>query len=284
MILFLSDGRLGNQLFQYAFLRTIAAEDEIIYTANMDQFVSSFNYGCKAFKHVPLGRRSIFLIRRFFLPFLRLACSLRLIRSIKQNRTDISALSSYSEKKGLLPITLVETGFFQSENFFLKNKIDFTLKSKFQDEAVHVLRNIPPEFTKVFVHVRRGDYLTEVYCGNRGIDLPRSYFLGAIDIISAEVENPYYIFLSDDPGYVECCFENIENKYISTNRMEVDFALMTLCNYGVVSNSSFSWWGAYMMQERRKVIFPKYWYGWKEKVDSHVDIHPSWCEVIDVDR
>ena len=92
----------------------------------------------------------------------------------------------------------------------------------------------------------------------------------------------FFIFLSDDAGFVECCFEDIENKYISRNSMTVDLALMSLCLYGIVSNSSFSWWGAYMMKDRKKVVFPKYWYGWKNKVESHVDIQPEWAEVIEV--
>ena len=92
----------------------------------------------------------------------------------------------------------------------------------------------------------------------------------------------FFIFLSDDAGFVECCFEDIENKYISRNSMTVDLAIMSLCLYGIVSNSSFSWWGAYMMKDRKKVVFPKYWYGWKIKVESHVNIQPEWAEVIEV--
>jgi hypothetical protein len=43
--------------------------------------------------------------------------------------------------------------------------------------------------------------------------------------------------------------------------MGIVFALMTLCEYGVCSNSSFSWWGAYLMKNKKIVIMPKYWYG-----------------------
>ena len=66
--------------------------------------------------------------------------------------------------------------------------------------------------------------------------------------------------------------------------MPTDLAIMNLCEYGVVANSSFSWWGAWMMKNRKKVIFPKYWYGWKLRIESHVGIQPSWCEVIDIEE
>ena len=54
--------------------------------------------------------------------------------------------------------------------------------------------------------------------------------------------------------------------------------------YWIVSNSSFSWWGAYMMKNRKRVIFPKYWHGWKVKIESHPGIQPSWGSVIEFDR
>ena len=98
------------------------------------------------------------------------------------------------------------------------------------------------------------------------------------------VENPFFVFLTDDPTFVECCFSDIENKTVSKNNMATDLAIMTSCEYGVVSNSSFSWWGAYLMKSRKKVIFPKYWYGWKHKTESHINIQPKWADVIDVEK
>ena len=51
MLIFLSDGRLGNQLFQYSFLNTVAKEDEKILTVNMEQFFGKFDINNTKFKH-----------------------------------------------------------------------------------------------------------------------------------------------------------------------------------------------------------------------------------------
>jgi hypothetical protein len=203
---------------------------------------------------------------------------------IKQDRSETSALPSYSYKKGLLPLTFVESHFFQSEKFFDFSKFDLNLKVKLVKEAQKIIKEIPSEHDLVFVHLRRGDYLFEQYLNKRGIDLPPQYYFTAIKKLEKEVENPFYIFLSDDPCFVEVCFKDIKNKYVSRNSMGVDFALMTMCEYGIVSNSSFSWWGAYLMNNKKKVIFPKYWFGWKHKVDSHIGIQPErlWADTIDV--
>lgn len=282
MILFLSDGRLGNQLFQYAFLNTIASENEKIITANMEQFVDKFEIKNQNFVHKKLGKYILFIVRKVLKPYiLKALVKSKLIGYIKQERSETSALPSFTRTKGIFSITLVETNFFQSEDFFDKNKVDFSIKEKYIQEAKKFLAQVPKESTKIFVHVRRGDYVFESYLGLQGIDLPKSYFEKAMNEIIKDVENPFFVFLSDDGGFVECCFENVKNKIISKNSMATDLAIMSLCEYGIVSNSSFSWWGAYMMKNKTRVIFPKYWYGWKQKIESHVSIEPKWAEVIE---
>jgi hypothetical protein len=252
MILFLSDGRLGNQLFQYAFLNTIAKEDEKIITANMEQFVDKFKIENKKFKHIKFGKYSLFFTKKILKPyFLKILIKFKLISYIRQETSETSFLPSYIRKKGILPITMVKTNFFQSEYFFDKKKVDFSLKEKYIKEAEDFLTQVPKNYTKVFLHIRRGDYICETYLGNQGIDLPKSYFQKAMEKITKKVKNPFFIFLSDDFGFVEGCFENTKNKIISRNNMATDLAIMSLCEYGIVSNSSFSWWGAYMMKNRK---------------------------------
>jgi len=283
MILFLSEGRLGNQLFQYAFLNTIAKENEKIIAANMEQFVDKFEIKNRNFVHIKLGKYILFIVRKILKPYiLKALVKSKLIGYIKQEISETSALPSFTRTKGIFSITLVETNFFQSEDFFDKNKVDFSIKEKYIQEAKKFLAQIPRDSTKIFVHVRRGDYIFESYLGRQGIDLPKSYFERAMIEMSKNIKNPFFVFLSDDSSFVECCFENVKNKIISKNSMATDLAIMSLCEYGIVSNSSFSWWGAYMMKNKKRVLFPKYWYGWKSKVESHVGIQPKWAEVIEV--
>jgi hypothetical protein len=285
MLIFLSDGRLGNQLFQYSFLNTVAKEDEKILTVNMEQFFGKFDINNTKFQHFVLGKYGKFFIRKFVKPLVMICIRFKFIGYISQdkNATSGGPLSIFTTKKGLLPVSLVETNFFQSEKFFDKDKVDFKIKDKYMKEAVSFLAKAPDEYTKIFIHIRRGDYVFESYLGEMGVDLPKSYFEDAMREISHNVEKPFFVFLSDDASFVECCFENIQNKIVSKNSMATDLAIMSLCEYGIVSNSSFSWWGAYMMKNRKRVIFPKYWYGWKSQVESHIDIQPDWAEVIEVE-
>lgn len=285
MILFFSDGRFGNQLFQYAFISTILLENEKAYCTNMNQLVDVFNCYNQRFKFISTGENLKKIINKIVKPIIIIGLvKTRLIGYIKQNRSKTSAQPQYTEIQGLLPIRFVETNFFQSELFFDPQKIDIKLKASIVKEAERVFFEFPTEKTKVFVHVRRGDYLNEIYLGEKGINLPVSYYKRALQKLCSSISNPFIVFLTDDYNYVKENYEDIEDKYISTNSMEIDFTLMTLCEYGVVSNSSFSWWGAYFMTDRKQVIFPKYWYGWKQKIESHISVQPSWAEIFEFDE
>lgn len=93
-----------------------------------------------------------------------------------------------------------------------------------------------------------------------------------------------FVFLSDDSEFVEKEFSYIPNKVISRNNLYVDFSIITLCSYGIMSNSTFSYWGGYLMNSRKEVLFPKYWLGFKEKIYSPIGIKPSWAKEIDFER
>lgn len=281
MIFFISDGRLGNQAFQYAFLNTKARNSEKILCVNMGQFAQYFDFNNQNFRFLSSSRLTLFLYKNVAPKILNFLVRYRVIGSIEQLRIVDIPMPELIESKGILPFIYVKTGFFQTEKLFRDEKIDFNLKEQYIKKARNILQ-VQPENEKVFVHIRRGDYISEVYQGLRGIDLPKQYFIDAIKEIEKNLENPFYIFLTDDPGYVRCCFDEIENKFISEENLATDLAIMSLCRYGIVSNSSFSWWGAYLAKEKRMMIFPKYWYGWKKRMESHPCIQPSWSTVIDV--
>ena len=74
-------------------------------------------------------------------------------------------------------------------------------------------------------------------------------------------EIPVLIF-SDDPTWCK------EQEMFSSNRFMVsesgdnitDMCLMSMCDYQIMANSTFSWWGAWLSGSER-VIGPKMWFG-----------------------
>lgn len=129
MIVFISDGRLGNQIFQYAFLNTIRKEDEYIFCINMNIFLDSFNIYNKKIINISGGRLLNFTCRNILSVVLSELGKINLISNIEEDSTSTNA-NGYNQTKGLFPVTYVKTGFFQSEAYFDSNYLDFEQKQK----------------------------------------------------------------------------------------------------------------------------------------------------------
>lgn len=112
----------------------------------------------------------------------------------------------------------------------------------------------------VAVNVRRGDYL----------NIPQFNVLskGEIEYMMKEFfPNSKFIFISDD---IKWCMDNFSNNSnirfsetssgISTpEKAEMDLYTQTVCKANIISNSTFSWWGAYLNKNAEKVIVHSPW-------------------------
>ena len=120
----------------------------------------------------------------------------------------------------------------------------------------------------VFMHIRRGDYL----------HWPSKEFPGALDInwykramslVKTKLQNPIFILMGDDQQYLHDFFDENESIIISDNKAEIDLSIMSLCNAGILSASSFVWWGAFFANSYNKdnsyFIAPNYWLGHRMK-------------------
>ena len=115
----------------------------------------------------------------------------------------------------------------------------------------------------IFIHIRRGDYVKWPSREKPAV-LPASYYHKCIDLIRSKISNPFFIFMSDDPCYVEDIFGDVKNSFISKFSLNEDFAIMTQCRGGILSASSFSWWAAYfsnLQHPHSHFLGPKYWAG-----------------------
>jgi hypothetical protein len=50
--------------------------------------------------------------------------------------------------------------------------------------------------------------------------------------------------------------------YIEGNNQFIDMCMMSMCSHNIIANSSFSWWAAWLNNNRdKKIIAPKKWFG-----------------------
>ena len=92
-----------------------------------------------------------------------------------------------------------------------------------------------------------------------------NYYLKAIEESSKCFNNPKFFIFSDDPLWVTNNFDiNFSHTIIDTNngiKSFFDMQLMSLCKANIIANSSFSWWGAWLNNNKNKIIYaPKNWF------------------------
>ncbi|MGE6220830.1 alpha-1,2-fucosyltransferase [Nubsella zeaxanthinifaciens] len=264
-------GGLGNQLFQYAFV--YAASRKLNTNFYLDESIDLFK--CGQYFNIKEAKTRVWLRRVY-----RLKGMHKLLSKIK-----LTYFKSLSGKHRLININLDQSlpaekeltklrdnalfiGFFQSESYFKAQREEllarFEIKKSYQQAFKKSLEKLNGSQKLVCVHIRRGDYL------QHQLDLPLNYYKEAIALISHP--NNHYVFISDDPLFVTQNFAEIENKTVSTENEIIDFQYLTNSNINILSNSSFSWWGAYLNKNNAFTIAPKNWLGKTEQYPLNITL------------
>jgi len=216
-------GNLGNQLFQIASTIGIAQKYGHTY------FFPIWNYSIYFKKELPVSYETdnFKLIKEKTYNFYEW--------NLDQDNYDLS-------------------GWIQSEKYFdiEKTKEIFEFSDFYQDLYVKyqfLFSNNP-----ILISVRRGDFVNHPY-----------YFqLSSLFYFKALVENfPNWksrnlIFVSDDIKYCKYHFSFLQNSFFLENLTPIEqLALGSKCKDFIISNSTFSWWIAWLGEKRdSKIIHP----------------------------
>jgi hypothetical protein len=281
------EGRLGNQLFQYAFI--YAAAKKLSTNFYIDQYIEPFKVGeyFDDLNNNTTPIEGLFKINGFKNIF-----SFHLRRTYYKLALKLFNLKVIIYDKPVLPgdINLKNNslyqGFFQSELFFAPFEYDIrnnlTFKSEFVDAFNTKYGDLYQNNNVVAVHVRRRDYqhLGHLNLGGDDLTLPLIYYKNAIESFSQD--NILFVFISDDIAFVEENFGYIPNKIISTDTEIMDFQHLINAHGCIISNSTYSWWGAWLNNKPGKIIFaPKYFLGWRLKEEYPTNIYPTDWNIVD---
>jgi len=163
-------------------------------------------------------------------------------------------------------------GYFQSERYFPRVRIRPTLPT---------IGSLPLD-RSLFLHVRRGDYLSPL-CRHHRVDLT-TYWRRALDAFCGDA---FVVVASDDIPWCErelprCLGDRVRpHQWIFLRAMgELEtIAVMANCRHGgICANSTFSWWGAYF-NAGGTIVMPKPW-GYPPMPPAR-DIYPSRAIVLD---
>ena len=226
-------GRLGNQMFQIAAMLSAAVKNGSVMSAN---------WYCGYTKKD---------MRQFFKNAYSL-CS----DSIKPNFTYNEPVFSYSELPKNKSMNL--HGYFQSEKYF--KDIEDLIRFYFEPTDSVVVK-LKSKYGNIFenscaVHVRRGDFV-----GNKTHQVcDQDYYNRAIELMKSKTQVDNFLIFSDDIVWCKANFPS-DYHFIDGNLDVEDLFLLSFCTNQIISNSSFSWWGAWLNKNPNKIIIaPKRWF------------------------
>ena len=158
-------------------------------------------------------------------------------------------------------------GYWQSAEYFKEFEAEirnlFTPIDIIKIEVDKWRRNIKSDCC-VAVHIRRGDYLNSINIGKKNTIDNNSYYLQAIDVMQTKLSHPIFCFFSDDLEWCRETFSSILPDAVFVNTEVNDSALFDLfaiaeCDHGIMSPSTFSWWGNWLRNPSKQgiVIYPE---------------------------
>lgn len=272
---------LGNQQFQYAFAFALAAEKEISLEVDTSYYQFPFHptkqqgfycpYGLDAFNiHArKVGKLKSFLMGIFFYRKI----FFRIFHPILQKFLNLKFITEdnyrYFGELEFENFNIVMNGYFQRSDLIFKYRSEiveeFTLSSDLCSKGVHLKQLITQSENSVAIHIRRGDYYSKKELREKFGHLGVDYINSALFELNQRVadENLKYFVFSDAVDFVKEHYD-LPNGAIYVDDTIQDYHaqhLISLCNHKIITNSTFSWWGAFLDLRRDGVtIAPKHWF------------------------
>jgi hypothetical protein len=250
-------GGTGNQMFQYAFARSLSLKYNKQLKIDLS-FLENKNMGGN------------FIYRDYSLNMFNVhedfEIDKKLFNKINEphfeySQSVLDTINKNSTNNFLL------NGYWQTPKYFneFEKEIrkDFTFREQIEnsDNYIKEMLNDIRSKNSILLNIRRADYLNTNYHGV----MAKDYVDKAVKIIESKTEHPEYFIFSDD---LDWCRENIKLPNMTIvdhsykgDRFSYYLQLMKNCKHFIIPNSSFAWWAAWLNQDKNKIVIaPKQWF------------------------
>ncbi len=270
-------GGLGNQLFQYAFGRMMSIDRKFEVKYDLHQYKTTFN----EINTLKLDKFNTILpvasnneIKRYCKVPLKGNPHTKSYR-IKIILNKILSPKSYFFEKRRLYVSIDKLlkysyydGYWQCEKYFNSIRSDLLKEISLKDPSPNTISTIKKikEQNAVFVGIRR-PYSFESFRMKRTLtDISSNieYYQKAIEYINKRINSPVFYVFSNDIEWVMKNINFSSEVIYRTKEMqasdEEELMIMASCKHGILSNSTFNWWGAWLIQNPDKIIIvPEHW-------------------------
>ncbi|MCR1948253.1 alpha-1,2-fucosyltransferase [Erysipelatoclostridium ramosum] len=268
-------GGLGNQLYQYAaarYVQTVSKSEKIIIDVGgyerykirnleINNILKNHNVVLKKNDVIVFG-----IVREIFHVYQRLYHSIfhkhASMSKLNLGKTTylLSSIEFNKKKLNNLNKEIYMYGYFVSADIAQHMRVELQNEivgpSEMSKTSLKYLNDIQTS-NSVGISVRCGDD----YKNNGWPVCSKEYYLSGINLIKQNYNNLKIFIFSDDIKKIkrEKWFDGMEATYIDDVDVCESFELLRNCKNYVCSNSSFSWWGAFLSYNENAIIYsPNY--------------------------
>jgi hypothetical protein len=274
-------GGLGNQMFQYAAARALAARHDTGVIWDGRDF--------RRYRLRPLlidrlavtGRAATPDEGRVMAPLRREAARLAAQVGLRTGWHFERSLA-YDPRFAALPDGTRLDGYFQSSRYFETIRpallAEFVPRAAPSAHAAALLGRIRA-VSAVALHVRRGDYAANPKTAAvHGLCSP-GYYRAALARLAAAAPGARVFVFSDDIPWCRATLDlPLDAVFVEGNPPEWDIALMAACRHHIIANSSFGWWGAWLANPGGLTVAPEPWFD-DPALDGRGIAPPGWVRL-----
>lgn len=257
MIIVRMSGGLGNQLFQYATALQIAKKNNFpllldissytkssIRKFSLDELIPSVSIIPKDYLNTLVEPQNIIL--KNISKLLNWKRIPKIVESVKGYNPQIANISFSCYLKG----SFISFHYFDFVSDLLIESLVFNEDIKM---AAYLSIKEYNGYNLVCVSIRRGDFLEYESLNVCG----KNFYNRCIESARNILSNPKFLFFSDDINWVRYNFISSDFLYWDVQNYNLIMKLyaMTLCDHFIISNSSYSWWGAWLNKSNSKKVF-----------------------------
>lgn len=302
MIYLRMDGRIGNQLFMYAFAKSISKKrgDELIIVDDREAIKRNYRNSLMDYEleNVEYVHDHKMLLTPGFIKQNVIFFIYRVVRknlSYNQRYSLEKKFQNFFNRNGLI---LCENGYInytmpQTENILLNGY--FQADKYFEDvreeviDAFTVDNSTMERFFPDVEKIRKRNSVcisikVQHNVGNSMYDVCNDgYWQKAIEYICENVENPLFFICSDNVEYVKNnlvdCTKYDAVYQDSSIPVNVSLSIMGQCKHFVIGNTTFGWWAQYLCKyDKKTVVAPSKWM----KIDMPIDIYQEGWHLVEV--
>lgn len=295
-------GRIGNQLFQYAFARRIQREmgetteiiidDSDVILQDWENSLVFYDLPNVRYVHQNIIENNKYtkqyFLRKIYRIFTRKQNYMKKYLYEEKLQKILNKNGMFICENGYIrpeinykkPVYL--EGYFQSEKYFLpikKDILNLLNGSRFSQleeyPGLEKVRNRNSVCISIKIEHNVGSSMYSV--------CTLDYWKKAIEYIIKNVDNPLFFICSDDVEYVINNLIDISKfEYITQDRkmpVHVSLAAMSECKHFIIGNTTFGWWAQYMSEYKEKIVVaPMKWMA----IDMPIDIYQDNWHLVEV--